>query len=68
MGITFRNGVDEMGINTVDEMGIDEMGSYRDTASYLARVSYARSRTFEPWQSNTEDFYELYQLLLRPDE
>ena len=31
MGITLRNGVDEMGIKkkkTVDEMGIDEMESY----------------------------------------
>ena len=26
MGITFRNGVDEMGIKTVDKMGIHEMG------------------------------------------
>ena len=28
MGITLRNGVDERGIKTVDEKGIDEMGSY----------------------------------------
>ena len=27
MGITPRNGVDKMGIKTVDKMGIDEMGS-----------------------------------------
>ena len=28
MGITLRNGVGEMGIKRVDEMGIDKMGSY----------------------------------------
>ena len=28
MGITFRNGVGEIGIKTVDEVGIDETGSY----------------------------------------
>ena len=32
MGITIRNVVDEMAIKTVDQMGIDEIGSYR-TAS-----------------------------------
>ena len=29
MGITLRIGVHEMGIKTVDKMGIDEMGSHR---------------------------------------
>ena len=29
MGIILRIGVHEMGIKTVDEMGIDEMGSHR---------------------------------------
>ena len=29
MGITFRNGEDKMGVKSVDEMGIDEMGSYQ---------------------------------------
>ena len=57
-----------MRIKTVDEMGTDEMGKYRDTANYFVCISYARSRTFESWQSNTEDFYQLYQLLHRPDE
>ena len=28
MGIPLRNEVDEMGIKTVEEMGIDEKGSY----------------------------------------
>ena len=27
MGVNFRNGVDEMGIKIVDEMGIDGMGN-----------------------------------------
>ena len=29
MGITLRNVVDEMGMKTVEKMGIDEMGSCR---------------------------------------
>ena len=29
MGITLRNGVDEMGIKSAGKMGINEMGSYR---------------------------------------
>ena len=28
MGITLRNGVDEMDVKTVDEIGTDKMGSY----------------------------------------
>ena len=50
MGITLRNGVDEMGIETVDEIGIDEMGSnparytyYTDLETLLARENICRS-------------------------
>ena len=41
MGIAFRNGVDEMGIKTAGEMGIDEMESYQ----YLPiRVDWLQSQ------------------------
>ena len=29
MGITFRNVSDEMGVKSVDKLGIDKMGSYQ---------------------------------------
>ena len=32
MAITLKNGLDELGIKTVDKMGVDKMGSYQEEA------------------------------------
>ena len=39
MGITFRNRVDKTEINTIDEMGIDEMGKCRRNGNYPQKWS-----------------------------